>query len=79
MSRRRGYKRQQEPTQCRCAKPVDTPEWHGKRGRNAGLTGRGGAFHGNPFTHEPGCIHSTLQETTRPTPKKQGVPRLRLQ
>ena len=78
MSRRRRYKQDPEPTKCRCMHVADTPEWSTKRGRHAGLTGRGAAAHGNPFTHEKGCIHSELQHTTQPVAKKPTVKRLRL-
>lgn len=70
-------KRREEPQRCSCAHAVDTPEWQGKRGRRAGLTGQGAAGHGNPFTHKDGCIHSELQHTTRPRLKAKGATRLR--
>ncbi len=80
MSRRRRFKQNPEPQRCPCSHVADTPEFQGADGRRrAGLTGRGGAHHGNPFTHKDGCIHSELQHTTRPAPKKLGAKRLRLQ
>lgn len=50
---------------CSCMHVADTPEWHGARNSGAGLTGRGGADHGNPFSHRGNCVHSTLSDTTR--------------
>jgi len=71
-------KPRQEPTRCKCAHVADTPEYRGPRGRRAGLTGKGGAAHGNPFAHTGGCIHSELSHTTKATKNRNVVPRLRL-
>lgn len=76
MSRKR--KPRQEPARCSCFHTTDTPEWSNKRGRHAGMTTRGGANHGNPFTHKDGCIHSELSLTTKSAKNRNVVPRIRL-
>lgn len=62
----------QEPIRCACEGGGNRAKEHAKPGSKA-------AHHGNPFNHSPGCIHSELQHTTRPTEKKRTVNRLRLQ
>lgn len=73
MSRRR-YSNKTEPARCKCEGGSDRAAQHGKPGAKA-------ADHGDPFfrDHRPGCIHSELQRTTKPTPKKRTCRRLRLE
>lgn len=51
----------------------------GDQAKEHAKPGAGAADHGDPFAHKNGCIHSELQHTTKPAPKKRTVQRLRLQ
>jgi hypothetical protein len=77
VTRRQDRVRPAEPSQCSCMHIADTPEWHGHRQSGAGLTGRRGAGHGNPFKRTGACIHSELQKTTAPRARTITVQRVR--